>query len=240
MRTHIRSLKTRLRALEQPWFRALAGGQLSRAEFLDSQLQFRFAVDGFVLPMQTLAARSLDPELTAELRANIADELGAGDPAQAHSATFRTLLRRLGATPAQLAMPAGPEVLRFNALLMGLARGRPVPRALAALGIIEDLFSGISACLARSIVARGWLRETDIVHYAVHRELDVAHAEGFYRFLDRPWRADPCAGRQIRAGLQEGAHGFLLLYQEFLERSWRARTGREPCHSGRSPRVTRG
>ncbi len=218
MRDSIRALKARLRPLEQPWFRALEDGRLSRSAFLDSQLQFRFAVDAFVRPMQVLAARSTDPELRAELQANIADEYGSGDPQQAHSATFRALLRRLGADGAQLDCAAGPEVLAFNACLMGLALDAPPRQALAALGIIEDLFSGISAFLARTIVARGWLAEADIVHYAVHRELDVAHAEGFYRFLDLPWRKSSQERQSINTGLERGSYGFLQLYQGFLAR----------------------
>ncbi len=212
MRRFIIHLKDRLRPMEEPYFARLADGTLPRAAFRASQAQFLYAVDAFSRVMLALAARCEDAELVAALHANVRDELGDGDPEQAHGATFRLLLGRLGAEEA----PERGAVAAFNAALFGVALRGPVLRAVAALGIIEDLFAGFSAALADGIVARGWLPREEIVHYRVHEALDEQHAEDFYRFLDGPWARSAEERQAITCGLELGAGVFLQLYRGLL------------------------
>jgi hypothetical protein len=96
--------------------------------------------------------------------------------------------------------------------------------------MIEDLFSGISADIGRSIVKRGWLREEQVVHYPTHEELDVEHAEGFYRLVEPLYGEHPRHAYQIEQGLELGAYAFMALYEGL----YRAR-GRRALREVRGP-----
>jgi pyrroloquinoline-quinone synthase len=215
MREHLAQLKERLDFRANPYFAALRDGSFSREDFLETQIQFLSAVAYFSQPMLALAARLPPGEPRRVLLENVADEQGGGDPARSHQATFLELLRRLGADRAAVErLTPGPEVRAFNALLYGLCLGNEPNTALAALGIIEDLFAGISAELGRAMVARGWLPEGEVVHYATHEKLDPRHAEGFYQLLEEPCRQSEDAARQVRQGLELGGYAFLRLYED--------------------------
>ena len=105
----------------------------------------------------------------------------------------------------------------FNTTLTGLALMDDPRTAMAALGIIEDLFSAISGELGAGIAARGWLPAGDIVHYAVHEHLDQEHAEDFYTPLYDGFASDPFARYQIEQGLELGAYIFLRMYRDLYE-----------------------
>jgi pyrroloquinoline-quinone synthase len=215
MRDHLARLKERLAPRENPYFAALREGTFGREDFLETQIQFLFAVVFFPRPMATLAARLPRPEQRLALLENVADEHGGGDLARSHEATFLELLHRLGVERAEVERRAlWPEVRAFNTLLGGLCLLDDVYTALAALGIIEDLFAGLSAQLGQGLVARGWLPEDEVVHYATHERLDVHHAEGFYRLLDGPCRESPRALYQAQQGLELGGYAFLRLYED--------------------------
>lgn len=224
MRDDILQLKQRVRALDNPYFRALHGGEMSREDFLETQVQFLFAVVFFSRPMAVLAGRLPRPEQRLALLANVADEHGDGNLSVSHERTFLALLARLGVTPAEIESRAlWPEVRAFNTTLAGLCMLDDTYTGLAALGIIEDLFSSISAFIGRAILARGWLREGEMVHYATHEALDVSHAEGFYKDLDAPYRAHARHRYQIQQGLELGAYAFLRLYEDLYrarDRRW--------------------
>ena len=98
----------------------------------------------------------------------------------------------------------------FNTVLAGVATLDDTPTALAAMGIIEDLFARIG----RAIVDHGWLPEDQIVHYATHERLDGRHAEGFSAQLRAPFARHPGHANQVTQGLALGAHIFLRLYKD--------------------------
>lgn len=215
MRTFIKKLKGRAAPLDSPYLRALREGALSREGFIASQMQFLHAVVHFSRPLAALVGRVHDAGTRRMLLDNIRDELGGGDPSQSHERTFYELLARLGVAAEEVPRyPAEAPVLAFNAALDGVCgTGDPLV-ALAMLGMIEDLFAGISVDLGRSIEARGWLPSERIIHYPIHAELDLAHAEGFYRHLEGPFATSPQQARAIERGLELGAHVFLRLYED--------------------------
>jgi pyrroloquinoline quinone (PQQ) biosynthesis protein C len=220
MRAHVHELKDRLRPLASPYLAALADGSMSRDDFVETQIQFFFAVVFFSRPMAVLAGRLPRPEMRLALLENVGDEHGEGNLRLCHERTFLTLLERLGALPAEIERRAlWPEVRAFNTVLAGACTLDDTLTGLAALGIIEDMFSSISAAIGRSILARGFLRADEIVHYATHEALDVSHAEGFYSLLDGPYAAHPRHAYQIEQGLGLGAYAFLRMYEDL----WRAR-----------------
>lgn len=202
---------------KNPYFQALVQGTFDREDFVETQIQFLFAVVFFSRPMSILAGRIGRPELRLSLLENVEDEHGHGDLHLSHERTFLTLLERLGVPPEAIEQRAlWPEVRSFNTALLGASSLDDTYTALAALGIIEDLFAGISARVGKGIVANGWLPREQIVHYALHEELDELHAEGFYRLLRGPYGRHPRHAYQITQGLELGSYLFLRLYEDLF------------------------
>lgn len=242
MRATIAALKDRVRYKDNPYFRALADGSFSREDFVETQIQFFFAVVFFSRPIAALAARLPRADMRLLLLENVEDEHGHGDLRLSHEQTFQTFLARLGVTPEYAEGRAmWPEVRAFNTLLSGLCLLDDPPTGLATLGMIEDLFSGISGTIGSLVVARGWLKKEELVHYSAHEVLDVAHADGFYRPLEEPWRTSPIARYQIEQGLELGAYAFLTMYRDLFAargRRWaRAISGAHSQAAGTSPWV---
>jgi pyrroloquinoline quinone (PQQ) biosynthesis protein C len=224
MKQYIADLKARLRPRDNPYLVALRDGTLSREDFLETQIQFLFAVVFFSRPMAVLAGRMPRPEMRLALLANVEDEHGDGDLRLCHESTFLLFLSRLGASRQEIERRAlWPEIRAFNTTLAGLCMLDDVPTAMAALGVIEDLFAGISTEIGRAVIQRGFLGESQIVHYKTHEVLDVEHAEGFYKSLYVPYAAHPRQAYQIQQGLELGAYAFLRLYEDLYrqrERRW--------------------
>lgn len=215
MRNHLQALKARLAPLDNPYLRSLADGSFEREDFVETQIQFLHAVVYFSRPMAVLAARLPRSEQRLSLLENVQDEHGGGDLAGSHERTFLTLLSRLGAGTAEIDRRAQwPEVRAFNSTLLGVCAHDDLPTALAMLGVIEDLFSGISARIGRGIVERGWLRAEELTHYPTHEVLDLGHAEGFYRLIEPLAGKDARAAYQVEQGLELGAYTFLRLYED--------------------------
>lgn len=198
------------------YLRALHDGGMTREEFFRSQVQFRFAVVFFPRAMMALAARVSDGATRATLLENVRDELSPHEPTHSHEHTFSTLLQRLGGEGVDA--EAGPEVRAFNHALHAACALDDTTEALATLGMIEDLFSGISARIGRAIVQRGWLRADEVSHYPTHELVDVGHAEAFYRCVARRLPVERDAALR---GLRSGAFIFLRLYEDLRRASTR-------------------
>lgn len=219
----VRSVKSRCPIASNPYFAALSDGTFSREDFVETQVQFLFAVVFFARPMAALAGRIGRPELRLSLLENVSDEHGHGNLRLSHERTFLTLLERLGESPESIERRAlWPEVRAFNTTLAGVSVMDDLYTAIAAFGIIEDLFAKISATLGRAIIDRGWLDERSIVHYATHEKLDEEHAEGFYRLLRGPHDGHPRHAYQVEQGLELGAYVFMRMYEDL----YRARARR--------------
>jgi pyrroloquinoline-quinone synthase len=225
MRSAIAALKARVDPIgSSPYFRTLRDGSMTKEDFVETQIQFFHAVIFFSRPMAALVGRIPRPQMRLALLENLKDEHGAGRLTVCHENTFIELLARLGVERAEVDRRAlWPEVRAFNMALLGTCALDDVYTGLATLGIIEDMFSGISAEIGQSIVARGWLKRRDVVHYATHEVLDVAHAEGFYASLYEPYEQHRRWRYQIEQGLELGAYAFLRLYDGLWtarERRW--------------------
>jgi pyrroloquinoline-quinone synthase len=123
-------------------------------------------------------------------------------------------------------------------VLWGLCVSDDPPTAVAALGIIEDLFAEISAFIGQSLVARGWLPPELVVHYATHEKLDVEHSESFYKLIDQGYSQSPATRYAVEQGLELGAHVFLRMYRDLYEararRASRTFTGPHSMAAGTS------
>jgi pyrroloquinoline-quinone synthase len=91
------------------------------------------------------------------------------------------------------------------------------------MGIIEHAFARISAVIGQAVVARGWVREADLVHYRLHAEVDERHAEEFFAIVEPGWETE---GRRyyIEQGLELGAYVFDRLYRDLYEAYARGRS----------------
>jgi pyrroloquinoline-quinone synthase len=215
-----------------PYLAALRDGSLSKADFLETQIQFYFAVVFFSRPMAVLAAKIPSARTRTEILRNVWEEHGEGDAERRHGATFLELLNRLdGVRIDDVEMRAlWPEVRAFNTTLIGCCALDDWEIGAGCLGIIERMFVGISAFLGNAIVARGWLPKDRVVHYSVHEELDVKHSEDFFATLAPVWESDPGARYLVSQGLQLGAYAFDRLYRDlYAARARRAQApGRKP------------
>lgn len=217
---------------DNPYFRALRDGSLGREDFLETQLQFHAAVVFFNRPMSTLAAKIDDAALRVEIVRNVWEEHGEGEPARMHGATFEAFLGRLaGWSPAEVKTalarrPLWPEVHAFNTVLVGACAADDPLVGLGTLGMIERMFTEISGWIGRGVVARGWLRAEELVHYDLHEVLDVRHAADFFVVCGASWDRGPRERELVERGMRMGAHVFDQLY--------------EGLHRARARRWTRG
>jgi pyrroloquinoline-quinone synthase len=229
MRTYIRDLEKRLAPAAHPYLTALAEGSLSRDDFIETQIQFFFAVAFFPRPMASLAGRLPRPAMRSALLDNLRDEHGDGNLDMSHERTFLRHLSGFGVTPAEVERRAlWPEVRIFNTALAGLCALDDWRTGVAALGMIEQLFGDISATIGRAMVQRGFLQASEVAHYSVHAQIDARHAEGFFALLDAPYAESPEQRYLIEQGLELGGELLLGLYHGLFRgraRRWMRPTG---------------
>ncbi len=199
---------------KSPYFIGLKEGTFNRADFIETQVQFYFAVVFFSRPMAVLAARIPSPELRVEVLRNVWEEHGEGDSHAFHAETFRTLLERLeNIGPDDIASRVlWPEVRAFNTALSGCSLLDDWEVAAACFAMIERMFVNASAWIAEAIVAHGWLKQSEMIHYELHETLDVKHAEDFLQVIHAGTDSSPRTEYLIRQGLRLGACLFRGLY----------------------------
>jgi pyrroloquinoline-quinone synthase len=201
--------------VDNPYVRALEDGSMPAEAFRRSQQQFLHAVEFFPRPMAALVSRLPDARQRMDLVHNLAEEHGDFREERAHPNTFRAFLTSVGARWPEKAV-IGPAVLSFNCTLMGACVGEPVEVGISCMGVIELAFAGISARIGKAVVERGWVARDRLVHYALHAELDVEHAEEFFAVVERRWEDEEGRTAIVR-GLELGAYAFERLYRAMLE-----------------------
>lgn len=221
----IDAILTESAASQNPYFEALRSGAFERADFLETQIQFYFAVIFFSRPMAAVAAKIPDADRRVEILRNVWEEHGEGEERGRHGATFLEFLERLGDVTLDdvRLRPLWPEVRMFNTTLVGACALDDYLVGVCTLGMIERLFSDISAWIGQSVVERGWVRAKDLVHYDLHAQLDVRHADDFFRVAAPEWEVSDTSRYAIDQGLRLGAHAFMTLYEGLhraRERRW--------------------
>jgi len=86
------------------------------------------------------------------------------------------------------------------------------------MGIIEHAFAGISASIGSAVVARGWISAERLVHYKLHAEIDMRHAEEFYAVIAAGWN-DAQRRYHIEQGLELGSYILDRLYRDLALRA---------------------
>ncbi len=194
------------------WMRAPA---TTRDAFRGSQVPFRFAVEAFSQALAGVLAHVPRLEERLLLAENIAEEHGHGEALRSHKYTFIEYLRALGATREELDRPCPVWVTAFNHGLRNMCLAQPYEHGAAALGIIEQVYVGVSGEIARAIVERGWVEPGSQRHYAVHEVLDVEHARELLD-LARPAWDTPRTRSSVAQGLLLGAWSFHRLFHDLL------------------------
>ncbi len=195
------------------YFRSLHDGSMSLDGFRRSQEQFFFCVAFFSRPMMALVGRIHNPSSRLEILRNVVEEHGQFEESAFHQHTFESFLRTIGSDVQELEdqRRQWPEVRAFNSSLIGTCLLDELEVGIACMGIIEYCFVSISTRIAQEVVQRDWLREQDLVHYRIHADIDVRHAQDFFELLEDSWTK----GKRrvwIEQGLRLGAYIFDRLY----------------------------
>jgi pyrroloquinoline-quinone synthase len=209
-----------LRAIEQSGIRknryleSVQDGSMTLEAFRRSQEYFFFAVSFFPRPMAALVGRIPNPRSRLDILHNLVEEHGEFNEELFHHTTFQRFLRSIGSEPEKLESAALPPSLRaFNSVLTCACVLDELEVGVACMGIIEYAFAGISAIIGKAVVQRGWVRQEDLVHYALHAEIDERHADEFFAVIEPQWH-DPSRRYFIKQGLELGAYIFDRLYRD--------------------------
>ena len=199
---------------ENPYFKNLSDGQFAKDDFVETQIQFYYAVIFFSRPMAALAAKIPSPELRIEVLRNVWEEHGEGQLSHGHGTTFLEFLRRINGTSAEQVHLRGlwPEIRIFNTTLAGATVLDDFLVSVATLGIIERMFSDISAWIGQGIIKQGWLTDKTMIHYKLHQKLDIKHSDDFFRILEEPFKGSAENKYHIEQGLRLGSTLFNNLY----------------------------
>jgi pyrroloquinoline-quinone synthase len=197
-----------------PYFRWIADAATDLASFRQTQVAFRFAVEGFGQALAAVVARIPRLELRVQIAENVAEEHGCFGR-HSHKETFAEYLAALGATEAELAVGCPVEVRAFAQSVTNFCMVNSFEAGAAHVGIIERIYVDISARLVDTVRRRAWADMTQQSHYAVHEELDVEHARELLAVAEPGW-AEPRQRAQIALGLLLGAHYFWRLYDDLL------------------------
>ncbi|GAB7146335.1 hypothetical protein LRC484719_49510 [Mycobacterium riyadhense] len=210
-----KQIMTSVGLLDNPYLTALADGSMSLEHFRATQEQFGIAVTFFSRPMAALIARMELPGDRLGILANILEEHGDLQPHAFHHNTFRKFLASIGSYDAQRldTLTPCPAIHAHNSVLISVCALQDVEIAISCVGFHEHAFAGISAAIGSAVVKRGWVAEDDLVHYALHAEIDEQHAEEFFLLVE-PDYDDPRIRSAVDRGLRLGAYNMSRLYTD--------------------------
>ena len=199
---------------QNPYLQALRDGTMPLEEFRRSQEQFFFAVTFFPRPMAALVGRIPNPKSRLDILHNLVEEHGEFNEKLFHHTTFQQFLRSIGGVPEKIEATAlSPALRAFNSILTSACVLDELEVGVACMGIIEYAFAGMSATIGQAVVQRGWVKQAELVHYALHAQIDERHAAEFFAVIEPNW-PDPARRYFIEQGLELGAYAFDRLYRE--------------------------
>jgi pyrroloquinoline-quinone synthase len=200
-----------------PYLVALRNGSMSAECFRRSQEQFFFAVTFFPRPMAALVGRIPDPKARLDILHNLVEEHGEFQEELFHHTTFQKFLSLIDSEPGERERrPIWPCLRAFNSVLTSACVLDELEVGVGCMGVIEHAFAGISAAIGRAVVARGWVKEGELIHYALHEKIDERHAEEFFAVVEPKWD-DPTRRHFIIQGLELGAYVFDRLFRDMFE-----------------------
>lgn len=202
----------KINIINNPYFVSLRDGSMSLDEFRKSQQQFYFAVHFFSRPMAVLIARIPEPKDRLDILHNLLEEHGDMEEGHFHISSFKKFLASIGSEPTQLKnIDIAPAVKAFNSVLISCCSFDNVVVGICCMGIIERAFAGISAAISRAIIDRKWTNKQGLCHYSLHAELDIAHADEFFKIAEPKFIEEQ---HHIQQGLELGGYIFDRLYRD--------------------------
>jgi pyrroloquinoline-quinone synthase len=206
-----------------PYLRSLEDGSMPLEEFRNSQEEFFCAVSFFPRPMAALVGRIPNPKARLDILHNLVEEHGEFDETRFHHTTFQDFLRSIGSDTDKLqSRPVSPSLRAFNSVLTCACVLDELEVGVACMGIIEYAFAGISATIGQAVVQNGWVKQENLVHYALHAQIDERHAEEFFAVIEPLWD-EPARRYFIEQGLDLGAYAFDRLYRDLYSMGHAAR-----------------
>lgn len=149
---------------------------------------------------------------------NLWEEHGKGVPEKVHGKTILTLIERLGGDSSLIKVGSfTPNVRIFNEALRGASAFENYRFAAAMFSGIERTFVDVSTLICQGITGQSWLPLDRITHYALHKEIDIQHAEDFLRVVNDDWER-PEHQQVVKDGINFGANLFLNVYTGFYHR----------------------
>lgn len=215
IKNFLETLNSSLNIENHPFFVALNKGEISKDEFLETQLEFSHLVKYFNRPMALVVANIPDDIKRMAIVDNLWEEHGQGVPEKIHGRTIRTLIERLGGDLSEIDdSNLTTNIKIFNQALRGVAAFESYQFATAVFGGIERSFVDISTQICNGIVNNGWLPLERVTHYALHKEIDIKHAEDFLIVSNDEWDKES-QQKAIKSGIEFGANLFLNVYTNF-------------------------
>ena len=148
---------------------------------------------------------------------NILDEHGNGDINNSHAETYKNYLLNLGVKEKDINETLSHSaVSNFYSIIEDTIKGDSIETAIAMFGIIEDRYTEISATIATSLVNNNWLSEDQLTHYKTHKELDIYHAELFYKLVRPKW-VEETSRENIIKGIKLGNAIIFDMFNNLLE-----------------------
>ncbi len=177
-----------LKLTEIPYFNKLCAGEMSRGEFLNSQIEFAPLVHDFSRSLALVIANIPDALNRISLVENLWEEHGRGIKAKVHCQTILALIDRLGGVASDIDLNKPSVNTRiFNEALRSVSSFEDYRFSASVFAGIERTFVDVSTMTYQSIVDCGWLEESRIIHYELHRELDIQHSEEFLLVVNKDW-----------------------------------------------------
>lgn len=202
---------------DHPYFSALISGGISKQGFLDSQMQFAHLVQFFSRPMASMIANIPNAQRRMKIVDNLWEEHGKGIPDKIHGRTILTLIDRLGGDSKKIEeVPTSANIEIFNIALKGISTFEDYRVAAAVFSSIERIFVEVSSLICQAIIKHEWLPVDQITHYALHKEIDIEHAEDFLAVVEEDWINNDIQSRElITHGIRLGASLFINVYTNF-------------------------
>lgn len=218
--------------VNNPYFTNLNDGKFDKDDFIETQIQFYFAVIFFPRPMAAAAAKIPTHKSRLEVMRNVWEEHGVGNEKDFHGNTFLKFLEQIGTCSETdvLHRKLWPEVRAFNTALAGACISDEYIVSVSMLGMIELMFSKISSLIGLGVVTNGWVGAQDLVHYNTHEKLDVKHAQDFFDVLNLAWENTDEDRYLIEQGLRMGAYCFNNLYSGLYSNRSKRMISETPIH----------
>lgn len=197
-----------------PYFNLLASGEMSKTQFLISQIEFAPLVQCLNLPMAQVINGIPNALLRMSLVEHLWDEHNKAGAEKAHSKTMLILIERLGGNPALISSDRmTPNIRIFNEALRGVSAFADGRFAAGMFGGIERTLADVSTIICKAMIDQKWLSSDRITHYNPHKELTIQHAEDFLQVVNHDWD-NPMYQKTIKDGIEFGANLFLNVYTD--------------------------